>query len=470
MGLYAVRPLSPKKIKLPLDSNICSTYDGIMIPALLDLPAVPTAQVRLGGDELKRDGSGLVESQRVALVELHRFIDGLGPRLCGGDADHVLVELDRAVRRLEAVKLSVVAAADAARVAARTGLADTSSWLAQRTHTGTARAASDVKLAAALHDPQTPSRPTSRALNDGVLSAEHARVILKATAQLPTGLAPEQVTAVEQDLVGKAQRLAPDQLRRVARRALAAVEPDRVAVDAHEDRLLREEEQAALDKTRLTLHDNCDGTTSGHFTVPTMAAAILTRAIHSITSPRRARLGASVAQAGNPTQRQDHAHAAGLALVELLEHLPTDRLHGKVAATVVVTIDQTRLQDAVGAAGLDTGESLSASQLRRLACGAGILPAVLGGQSLPLDLGRTSRLFTETQRVALATRHSTCAADGCQRPYSWCELHHQQPWSHGGTTNLADAIPLCGFHHRRIHDPAYRHRTGPGGITFHQRP
>ena len=404
------------------------------------------------------------------LGELHRFIDVLGSRLAGGDPDHVLVELDRAVRRLEAVRLSVVAAADAARVAARTGLADTSSWVAQRTHTGVVRAASDVKLAAALHDPQAPSRPTSLALSEGVLSAEHARVILKATEQLPAGLAPEQVTAVEQDLVRQAQSLAPDQLRRVARRALAVVEPDPVAVDAHEDQLLRDEEAAALDKTRLTLHDNGDGTTSGHFTVPALAAAILTRAIHSMTAPRRAHLGATTAQAGDPTQRHDHAHAAGMAFVELLEHLPTDQLHSKVAATIVVTIDHTRLQTALGAAGLDTGETLSASQLRRLACGAGILPAILDGKSLPLDLGRTSRLFTQTQRIALATQHATCAADGCQRPYSWCELHHQQPWSHGGTTNLTNAIPLCNFHHHRIHDPTYHHRTGPHGITFHRRP
>ncbi|HNJ78811.1 MAG TPA: hypothetical protein PKX56_05605, partial [Marmoricola sp.] len=76
-----------------------------------------------------------------ALDELHRVIDGLTNRLVGVDPDQTLVELDRAVRRLEAVKLSVVAAADAARVAVRTGMADTSSWLACRTHAGLVRVA-----------------------------------------------------------------------------------------------------------------------------------------------------------------------------------------------------------------------------------------------------------------------------------------------------------------------------------------
>jgi hypothetical protein len=93
----------------------------------------------------------------------------------------------------------------------------------------------------------------------------------------------------------------------------------------------------------------------------------------------------------------------------------------------------------------------------------------MDGPSLPLDLGYSSRLFNNNQRLALATRHRTCAADGCQRPFAWCELHHATPWSHGGRTNLADAIPLCGFHHRRIHDPDYQHHHRPDGITFHRR-
>jgi hypothetical protein len=133
-------------------------------------------------------------------------------------------------------------------------------------------------------------------------------------------------------------------------------------------------------------------------------------------------MGAAAAQAGNGANRRDWAHQAGLAFVELLEHLPTDRLHTKTAATVVITLDHDKLVSAVGAAGLDTGDVMSAGDLRRLACGAGLLPAVLNGASLPLDLGRTGRLFTEHQRVALAARHTTCAADGCERPFAWCEL------------------------------------------------
>ena len=125
------------------------------------------------------------------------------------------------------------------------------------------------------------------------------------------------------------------------------------------------------------------------------------------------------------------------------------------------------LRDALKVAGLDTGETISAGEARRLACNAGIIPAVLGAGSVTLDLGRESRLFSEPQRVAAGLRYDTCAADGCERPYAWCELHHRQPWSRGGRTDLRDAVPLCHWHHQRIHDHRYRHDyRSDGGITF----
>ena len=95
----------------------------------------------------------------------------------------------------------------------------------------------------------------------------------------------------------------------------------------------------------------------------------------------------------------------GQAFVQLLESLDPTRLpiHGGDATTLVVTIDLDALKadlataDLIGAGlvpGDDlTGDRITAAQARRLACTAKILPVVLGGDSLPLDLGRTRRLF-----------------------------------------------------------------------------
>ena len=89
--------------------------------------------------------------------------------------------------------------------------------------------------------------------------------------------------------MAKAARFSPDQLRRIARRAIEAVEPDQKIVDAHENELIRTEEQAAREKCSLTLHDNGDGTTTGHFTIPALAAAMLGKVIDAMTAPRRMR-------------------------------------------------------------------------------------------------------------------------------------------------------------------------------------
>ena len=96
---------------------------------------------------------------------------------------------------------------------------------------------------------------------------------------------------------------------------------------------------------------------------------------------------------------------------------------------------------------------------------------VLGGASVPLDLGRTKRLFSQAHRVAISKQHQTCAAHGCERPIAWCELHHKNPWQHGGKTDLNNAVALCGHHHRTIHDHRYQHRQRPDGqISFTRRP
>ncbi|GAA2166115.1 HNH endonuclease signature motif containing protein [Pedococcus bigeumensis] len=411
-------------------------------------------------------------------VEVLRAIDELLDRHVGGDvigaaaAGSALGAVDRVITRLQAVRLSLVAEADRSAVAAESGMTGTGAWLAARTRREGGQAARDVRLATALDHGLDATR---EALAAGDVSTEHAMVIATATAQLPQGLGADERTAIETALVRRAKLVDPGTLRRDGRRALAAVERSQAEVDAHEDRVLRTQEDVALAKSRLTWHQNGDGTTSGHFTLPSLAAAILVKTVQQIASPRRfAQQAARAAKAAGATTAAevadatwdafraadgDWAHRYGSAFVELLEHLPTDALSGKVAATVVVTVAHDQLKAALGAAHLDTGHDLSASEARRLACNAGIVPAVLGGRSVPIDLGRQERFFTEAQRVSLAIAYDTCAAQGCDRPYAWSELHHEDPWASGGHTDLELAVPLCGHHHRRVHDPRYWHRV-----------
>jgi hypothetical protein len=114
---------------------------------------------------------------------------------------------------------------------------------------------------------------------------------------------------------------------------------------------------------------------------------------------------------------------------------------------------------------------ITAAEARRLACNAGIIPMVLGGDSVPLDLGRERRLYTRYQRLALAHRHHGCAADGCDRPPAWVEIHHKTPWRHTHRTELDDGIPLCPPHHHMADHPEHWNITTlpTGGVRFTRR-
>jgi hypothetical protein len=123
------------------------------------------------------------------------------------------------------------------------------------------------------------------------------------------------------------------------------------------------------------------------------------------------------------------------AFGQLLETIDPDRLpaHGGDATTLIVTVGLDQLRKELGTAELAgttitaaditaadiTAGDITVGEARRLACTATIIPAVLGGNSEPLDLGRARRLFSPAQRKALRIRDQHCRAAGCTVPAAW---------------------------------------------------
>jgi len=133
------------------------------------------------------------------------------------------------------------------------------------------------------------------------------------------------------------------------------------------------------------------------------------------------------------------------------------------AAQLVVTVGYDPLTRALAAGTLDTGQRLSPETVRRLACDAAILPAILGGAGQVLDLGRQRRLITGPLRRALLLPDRGCTFPGCDRPPRWAEGHHIRHWSDGGSTSLQNAVLLCRHHHRQIHHSDWDVRLGGDG-------
>jgi hypothetical protein len=108
--------------------------------------------------------------------------------------------------------------------------------------------------------------------------------------------------------------------------------------------------------------------------------------------------------------------------------------------------------------------------VRRLACDAEIIPAVLGTPSEILDLGRATRLFTPTQTRALTLRDRHCTFPRCDIPAFWCDAHHITHWSDGGPTNLDNAALLCGRHHTIVHRDRLTAAVTPNGVRWDTTP
>lgn len=374
-----------------------------------------------------------------------------------GDAElsRALTEVVALEAQAAGLRLQVLAEVDSRRPADQTGDTGTDAWAARLTGTTRGVMAGGLWLARLLEERYAATR---RALVEGGVSEAQARVIVRAAEQVPAGVSDEERAQAEVHLVSLAvEGLDPTRLRQRARRMLEVVSAEHA--DQHEADLLTREERRAEVETWLTLHDNADGTFSGRFVIPELHGHLLRHALERLTSPERLSRNGAGKLVHDPTvpgeaPRLSWSEARGAAFLELLEHLPTEGLGG-VGASLLVTIPLRHLRDGLASAGLDTGARISAGEARRLACGAGLVPAVLGGRSEALDLGRQRRLHTPTMRRALALRHDSCAAEGCERPFAWCDVHHPHAWSRGGGTSVDNALPLCGHHHRRAHDPDF---------------
>jgi hypothetical protein len=371
-----------------------------------------------------------------------------------------LVEIARARARVEALDLQLLAAGRDD-VAEDTGARSTAVWAAEQTREAHGTLRSRAQLAAALHQRWT---RLAAALAAGQVNLAQTRAMVESLEALPANLGDGLVAKAEEFLIERASDLGPRELRHLGRGVLAHVAPD--IADRAELRALRAEEARADAATRLSFHRRGDGTTDLHARLPDQAANRLRAYVHAIANPRR-------------TSNDDDFMALpvdrrrGIALQSLLEtvlesHLP---VHGSTATSVVVTVDYQTLLTGLGTATTSTGDTLTAAQARRLACSAGILPAVLDGQGAILDLGRAARLFKGYQRKAMDLRDKECTTRNCHIPAAFCHAHHwREPWARGGKTNLADGKLLCPFHHHRAHDPTWdTHHHSDGSTTFTRR-
>lgn len=383
--------------------------------------------------------------------------------LADRQAAEVVARIEAARASLDELESRLIRHAEEREIPAAEGAASTAAWVAGLTGEARAAAARRVSLARLMDDDCEPVR---RAWATGQVNAAQARVIVEAVDKLPDWFGGDERTDAQTTLLEYAGEFDLDGLKRLANRIVEVVDPD--GADEILGRQLEQAERRAWDQSRFVMRRRGDGTTGGSFVVPDLVADMLRTALEGITAPRRlASVVARHGRAEDDPKSLSFPQRLGLGFCELVEHLPAGALPqaGGLAATIAVTIDHDKLAKTLGSAAVTTGLQISASEARRLACNASILPVVLDGESRVLDAGLAKRLHDRYQRLALAARDGGCCWPGCDRPPAWCEAHHLTPWAEGGKTSVEDGALFCYFHHHLIHDSDWEARMGPDGIV-----
>jgi hypothetical protein len=357
----------------------------------------------------------------------------------------LLDELTAAQRQLSAVQgrwLALLAEAERREVTLKLAGLPTAAWLVDRNTHSARTARQEVRLAVQLD-----AQPVvATALEQGGLSEEQARTITAGLDRLPDDLDGDQRRQVAAHLVGLGGEFGPYGLSRLVNRAVEVVAPE-VVEDA--DRRAVERMDAAQQRGRfLTWHsDPDDGSVVFHGKLP----AVPSQQVIGLVKALGAKARKAAALAGQQLTR-GQAHADALAM--LAQHYAGCRKPPKLGADrprILVNVDFDTLCGELGAATLlNSGEQITAHQARLLACDAQILPVIMSGNSVPLDVGREKRLFTGHLRALLIARDGGCAFPGCDVGPDGCEAHHRQPWWAGGETSVANGVLQCTRHHHVV--------------------
>ncbi|MEU7780968.1 HNH endonuclease signature motif containing protein [Micromonospora parva] len=391
----------------------------------------------------------MVEELTQADAAVAACVDAAAWALSEQDLIAALDAAHRLEQRLAAVTLTLIRELDGRGTATAHGASSTTVWLRERLHLTITAARRLVDLASTL---DTAHPGIRQALADGQITVDQAQVITDTATTVHAAAGPEAADKAVSLLTDWAGQFDPIHLRKLGTRILDHVAPD--LADAAAEAALDAEAHRATRDRHLTLSTLADGRLRLTATLDTETAGLLRATIDPLSAP------SGPDDQRSPGQRQHDALSDVCRLALRTGELPEN---GGDPAHIVVTTSYDGLTGQLGSGTLDTGLHLTPEAVRRLACDAAILPAVLNGAGQPLDLGRQRRLITGPLRRALVLRDRGCAFPGCDRPPRWCDAHHIHHWADGGTTSLDNAVLLCGHHHRHLHHSDWAVRLAGDG-------
>jgi len=302
--------------------------------------------------------------------------------------------------------------------------------------------------------------PVTVAFTAGEVSSEAVDVVRAGLGAPTLFVTASDLTAAAASLVELAPTLSLERLAARAREFrdeldAAALDPSAVAL----------REAGLRDRRSLRLYPQPDGMTRLIGLLDPESAAVVSGAIDAATSPRLG--GPRFVDTSDATTAsaivEDPRTTEQLALDALVEHIDVavrarvSLAPGARRADVRVLVTQRDLDNGSGVGFLDgQTAAISLDTVRRLACDGGVIPILFDDSGAALNLGRSQRLHSARQRIVIAARDGGCLAPNCDRPPSWCEVHHINEFGRGGSTSVDDGVLLCRHHHMLVHNNGWR--------------
>lgn len=419
-----------------------------------------------------------IKAARAALAGLTDLLDAVAE----AELPAWLAELDALAAAAAATRLALVERAVTTRTVERSQAGSVTAWVRQ--HAPSLAGLGAAQVAKTVEVCRSPDLAAlRRAVLDGRVQPGAALVIAAEFERLRPQLDDAARPTVLDAMVDLGGTHGPRAVRELRQRLIAAY--------GHAGQLRRDEEVAAAHVSLS--HPVMDGDLATYSLVlDPEGRAILEAAIGPYARPRPAADGA--ADTRKPQRRR------GEALVEVCRRAtsagsaPGTGLKTCVYVTMSYADLTARLaglqpegDDAAADQGgkehvgrptgfgvtlgsVDGGSILAPETVRKLACDAGIIPALLGGHGELLDLGDTVRTFTPAQLKALWLRDRHCTFPGCDAPAHWCDAHHIRHWADFGPTDLSNGTLLCARHHTVVHRDRLTAVVRPDGVEWDTAP
>ncbi len=365
----------------------------------------------------------------------------IGPDMSGPAADEVLAELLEIGRQADLAICRAIERADRSGQFAADGAASTHQYVCRKVNERGMWASKRIAAGRAIAD-RLPM--TAKTWEAGRLGLDHAHVIDVATRRIEDPIVVAELDRILAEAA--ANGLDPTDLEKIADQFRAQTVPDQA------------EEKARRQHRDQSIHASTSLGGMVHISgwLDPEAGAAFQRALGFFTPPPPSK----DELLADPSSFQPVAYRRALGLSQLVRHAMThaEGCNGEGGAhdTMIIGVDLETLRTGIGTGQVAGGPLLGAGTLRRLACDAAIIPAVLGADGEILDLGRKTRNPSAALRAAVIARDGGCIFPGCQRPPSWCQCHHCWHWLNGGPTNLENLHLLCSKHHHLCHEGGWR--------------